>query len=69
MLFGKTIGDVGQTIGNVIGNTTTDFYRLFGLSWENSILDYQSSIHVGYFITIFQIFWDWIAQEFTTLFL
>ena len=25
---------LASVIGNVIGNTTTDFYRLFGLSWE-----------------------------------
>ena len=31
---GETVGDISQTIGDVIGNTMTDFYRLFGLSWE-----------------------------------
>ena len=36
--IGETIGDISQTIGDVVGDTTTDFYRLFGLSWEIILL-------------------------------
>ncbi len=46
------------------GNKTATPLRLSifsGLSWENSILDYQSSIHMATSLQYSRLFWDWIA--------